>query len=107
MLIEGLSERIIELVGKGEDPLSVIMGQEDAKEKILSSLLAGHHVLIEGPPGIGKTTLVKHLASILPPIRAVKDCPYHCDPEDPACPRCRELKLEGNGEDESVEGGTG
>jgi len=105
MLIEGLSEKLLEFIDEKTDPLSIIMGQEDPKEKILASLLAGHHLLIEGPPGIGKTTLVKHLASILPKIESIKGCPFHCDPGDPVCPRCRELSEEEKSpEVESVEG---
>ncbi|MFQ5925501.1 MAG: AAA family ATPase [Dehalococcoidia bacterium] len=88
-MIEGLRETILDCVRKGVDPLSAIIGQEDTKEKILATLLAGHHILIEGPPGIGKTTLAKHIASSLPPVKAVKDCPYHCEPRAPVCPICR------------------
>ena len=88
-MIEGLQETILKFVGEGSDMLSVIVGQEDAKEKILASLLAGHHTLIEGPPGVGKTTLAKHVAAAMPPISVVKDCPYHCHPETPVCPRCK------------------
>ena len=52
-MIEGLRDAILDSVGQGNDPLSAIIGQEDAKEKILASLLASHHILIAGPPGIG------------------------------------------------------
>ena len=88
-MIEGFKEVVLEAVREGKDILSVIIGQEDAKEKILASILAGHHILIEGPPGIGKTTLTKHIASALPPVQGVKDCPYHCNPTLPVCPTCR------------------
>ncbi|MBL7119726.1 MAG: AAA family ATPase [Dehalococcoidia bacterium] len=88
-MIEGLRETILESVAEGSDMLSVIVGQDDAKGMILASLLAGHHTLIEGPPGVGKTTLAKHIAAALPPITIVKDCPYHCHPEAPVCPRCK------------------
>jgi magnesium chelatase subunit I len=94
-MIEGLRETILKSATEGKDMLSVIVGQEDAKKKILASLLAGHHVLIEGPPGVGKTTLAKHLAAALPAISAVKDCPYHCNPEAPVCPQCRAKKAAG------------
>ena len=94
-MIEGLRETILKSATEGRDMLSVIVGQEDAKKKILASLLAGHHVLIEGPPGVGKTTLAKHLAAALPAISAVKDCPYHCNPDAPVCPQCRAKKAAG------------
>ena len=88
-MIEGLREAILEAISQEKDPLSAIIGQEDAKEKILASLLASHHILIEGPPGIGKTTLAKHVASALPDITVIKGCPYHCNPEAPVCPLCK------------------
>jgi magnesium chelatase subunit I len=94
-MIEGLKETILDSKREGKDILSVIIGQDDVKEKILASLLAGHHVLIEGPPGVGKTTLAKHIAAGLPQIDVVKDCPYHCKPESPVCPRCTAKVAEG------------
>jgi magnesium chelatase subunit I len=88
-MIEGLKEAILQSIAEGKDMLSVIVGQEDAKEKILASLLASHHILIEGPPGVGKTTLANHIAAALPPTTVVKGCPYHCQPEAPVCPQCK------------------
>src|SRR5260370_40493727 len=40
----------------------VIVGQNEAIELALVTLLAGGHALIEGVPGVGKTLLVKALA---------------------------------------------
>jgi MoxR-like ATPase len=40
----------------------VIVGQNEAIDLALVTLLAGGHALIEGVPGVGKTLLVKTLA---------------------------------------------
>lgn len=39
-----------------------VLGAETAVYELLAALLAGGHALIEGPPGVGKTTLAKSLA---------------------------------------------
>ncbi len=43
----------------------VIVGQDAMLERILVSLLAGGHVLLEGVPGLAKTLTVKTLAGVL------------------------------------------
>ncbi len=43
----------------------VIVGQENALEKIIVALFANGHVLLEGLPGLGKTLLVKSLGEVL------------------------------------------
>ena len=42
----------------------VIVGQNDAIDKSLIVILCGHHALIEGVPGVGKTLLVRTLAHV-------------------------------------------
>ncbi|HUI53375.1 MAG TPA: MoxR family ATPase [Bryobacteraceae bacterium] len=43
----------------------VIVGQDQVVEGVLICLLAGGHVLLEGVPGLGKTTLLRTLARTL------------------------------------------
>src|SRR5688572_23472350 len=42
-----------------------IVGHEDIVESTVTALLAGGHVLLEGIPGVGKTSLVHTLADVL------------------------------------------
>ncbi len=48
-------------------------------------------VLICGRRGTGKSTAVRALTSLLPPITGVADCPYFCDPTAPQwmCNECQ------------------
>ena len=43
----------------------IIVGQQDAVDGVLICLLAGGHVLLEGVPGLGKTTLLRTLSRVL------------------------------------------
>ena len=43
----------------------VIVGQDDVVEGVLICLLSSGHVLLEGVPGLGKTTLLRTLARTL------------------------------------------
>jgi MoxR-like ATPase len=43
----------------------VIVGQEDVVDGVLICMLASGHVLLEGVPGLGKTTLLRTLARTL------------------------------------------
>lgn len=45
-----------------------IKGQSGAKRALEIAAAGGHHVLMEGPPGAGKTILASALPSILPPL---------------------------------------
>lgn len=64
-----------------------IIGQDDTKNQLKTALLTGRHVIIVGQPGMGKTTLAKNVAKILPP-QELNDCAYHCTPNNPVCPAC-------------------
>ena len=68
-----------------------IIGQEKVKEQLKSALLMDRHVILVGQPGIGKTTLAKNVAKLMPE-KTVNSCSYNCSPENPACPECLEKK---------------
>ena len=71
-----------------KDSFTEIIGQEQVKQQIKSALISNHHIIIVGAPGIGKTTLAKNIASLLPKIE-VTGCNYNCDPTNPICPECK------------------
>ncbi len=50
------------------DEWSQIKGQEKAKRAAIISAAGGHNLLMEGPPGAGKTLLARGLRSLLPPL---------------------------------------
>ncbi len=68
-----------------------IYGQDAAKKQILSALIMNRHVVLVGPPGIGKTTLAKNIAGLLPEVN-VNNCNFHCNPEIPFCFQCKKSK---------------
>ncbi len=70
-----------------KDSFTDILGQDETKRQIKSALLMGRHIIISGPPGVGKTTIARNIARLLPEI-TVNDCDFHCEPKSPICPSC-------------------
>lgn len=66
----------------GVDVAAGLIGHEEMVERLLIALLAGGHVLIEGPPGIAKTRAVKRLAAHLPGSHARIQCTPDLLPAD-------------------------
>jgi magnesium chelatase family protein len=48
--------------------LSDVLGQADARAMIEVAAAGGHHLLMVGPPGAGKTMLAERLPGVLPPL---------------------------------------
>jgi len=67
-------------------PFSAIVGQDEMKQALLIAAVdpAIGGVMGFGDRGTGKSTAARALAGLLPPISAIKDCPYRCSKEDAA-----------------------
>jgi magnesium chelatase subunit I len=74
-------------------PFSAIVGQDEMKLALLIAAVdpAVGGVLVFGDRGTGKSTTVRALAALLPPMQAVAGCQFACDPAKPAslCEACR------------------
>ncbi len=74
-------------------PFSAIVGQERVKKALVLNAINPSigGVLIKGDKGTGKTTAVRALADLLPPLKVIKGCPFNCDPDDPEslCDSCK------------------
>lgn len=70
-------------------PFSAIVGQDEMKRALLIAAVDGRigGVMVFGDRGTGKSTAVRALAALLPPIKVVSGCRYQCDPDkEAACP---------------------
>ncbi|PRY48267.1 protoporphyrin IX magnesium-chelatase [Geodermatophilus tzadiensis] len=71
-------------------PFGAVVGMDDMRLALLlnavSPAIGG--VLVRGEKGTAKSTTVRALAAVLPPMAVVPGCRFACDPAapDPACP---------------------
>jgi magnesium chelatase subunit D len=65
-------------------PFTAIVGQEEMKLALLLNVIAPSigGVLSMGHRGTGKSTAVRALADLLPPLLAVRECAFNCDPSE-------------------------
>ncbi len=74
-------------------PFAAIVGQDEMKQALLMAAAdpAIGGVLVFGDRGTGKSTAVRALAALLPPMPVVTGCRYACDPAQPGqwCDECR------------------
>lgn len=88
-------------------PFTAIVEQAEMKLALILSVIDANigGVMIMGHRGTGKSTAVRALADLLPPIKKVKGCLYGCDPErlNELCDECASL-LSQTGKLQSVTG---
>lgn len=61
-LAEGVSDAI------EVNDLSVVQGQEHVKRALEVATAGGHNLMLQGPPGAGKTLLARTIPGLLPPL---------------------------------------
>ncbi|WP_228001539.1 hypothetical protein [Nocardia australiensis] len=69
-------------------PFSAVVGSDDSALALMPTTDEYPAVLVRGEKGTAKSTMVRALASLLPPVSVVDNCRFACDPKapDPACP---------------------
>jgi magnesium chelatase subunit I len=87
-------------------PFSAIVGQDEMKLALICTAvdptIGG--VLVLGDRGTGKSTAIRALAALLPPMQAIIGCRYGCDPadRDAWCVECQERDPSGTPKARSV-----
>ncbi|MBN2046550.1 MAG: ATP-binding protein [Anaerolineaceae bacterium] len=81
-------------------PFTAIVGQERMKRALILNAVYPRigGVLIRGERGTAKSTAARALAALLPPVKVISECKFHCDPKRPEswCTECKEKYTEGD-----------
>ena len=82
----GLQQAVSQLDRVRKEIAKIIVGQQDIVDGVLICLMAGGHVLLEGVPGLGKTTLSANIsaASCTCATPAFSSRPTSCPPTSSA-----------------------
>jgi len=71
-------------------PFSAVVGLDDLRLALVVNAVspAVGGVLVRGEKGTAKSTVVRALAALLPPVDVVAGCRFSCDPStpEPDCP---------------------
>lgn len=78
-------------------PFSALVGQDEMKQALLIAAIDPGigGVLVFGDRGTGKSTAVRSLAALLPQMKAVVGCRYHCDPDASPEAQCEDCRAKG------------
>lgn len=89
---------------KGAFPFSAIVGQDDMKQALLIAAVEPTigGVLVFGDRGTGKSTAIRALAALLPPMAEREGCAYHCDPHEPGGFRCQSCQIKDDQNDLAI-----
>jgi len=60
-----VKQELAKKILNSENPFPHIIGLEHVKSEIISAIVAQHHIILVGAPGMGKTTIAKELTYLL------------------------------------------
>jgi magnesium chelatase subunit I len=92
-----LRENLIEHLHRpANDAFSGIIGYDDSViPELENALLSGHHIVLLGERGQGKTRIIRKLTQFLDElVPVVADCEINDDPFAPVCAACRRRAVE-------------
>ncbi|MBM4269545.1 MAG: magnesium chelatase [Deltaproteobacteria bacterium] len=94
-----LRQNLKAALARGDRILPGLLGYEESVvPEVQNAILSGHHIILLGERGQGKSRLIRALVELLDEsVPAVAGCEIHCDPLAPICRRCRSrLAAEGD-----------